>query len=140
MKSVGINELMRDLEQDPEIQGDFILLHNVSDVELSLLYKNCLFTVFPSLYEGWGLPIAESLANGKFCIAGTGSSLPEVGDKFCDYIDPWNVPAWTEILKKYILNPSELYERNELIRQQYVSPRWSDTAEPIKRLLQELTA
>ena len=140
MKSVGINELMRDLEQDPEIQGDFILLHNVSDVELSMLYKNCLFTVFPSLYEGWGLPIAESLANGKFCVAGTGSSLSEVGGKFCDYIDPWNIPAWTEVLKKYILNPNELQARSELIRQQYVSPRWSDTAEPIKQLLQELTA
>ena len=41
-------------------------LSNVSDAELSWLYENALFTVYPSVYEGWGLPIAESLFYGKF--------------------------------------------------------------------------
>ena len=59
-----------------------------SDAELAFLYRNCRFTVFPSLYEGWGLPIGESLWFGKLCIASKTSSMPEVGGDLVDYVDP----------------------------------------------------
>src|SRR5262249_11931898 len=61
-----VDELLDDLEASGYLNGKIILLRNLSDAELQQAYHSCLFTVFPSLSEGWGLPIAESLAHGKF--------------------------------------------------------------------------
>ncbi|HVU37910.1 MAG TPA: glycosyltransferase [Opitutales bacterium] len=50
----------------------------VSDQRLEELYARCRFTVYPSLYEGYGLPVAESLVRARPCICGTGGALGEV--------------------------------------------------------------
>ncbi|NVN09836.1 glycosyltransferase [Nguyenibacter vanlangensis] len=54
-------------------------IESVSDEELEALYSSCLFTIYPSYYEGWGLPITESLGYGKVCVTADNSSLPEAG-------------------------------------------------------------
>ncbi len=69
------------------LNGRIVLLQDVSDAHLKLLYSRCLFTVSPSLYEGWGLPIGESLAAGKICVCSDRASLPEVAGEFGVYID-----------------------------------------------------
>ena len=56
MQGWGVTDLFNDLRLDPRIQHDIVLLNHVSDAELAWLYKHAAFTVFPSLYEGWGLP------------------------------------------------------------------------------------
>jgi len=47
---------------------------DLSDEELALLYRTCLFTIYPSLYEGWRLPITESFCYGKPIITTTSTS------------------------------------------------------------------
>jgi glycosyltransferase involved in cell wall biosynthesis len=59
-----------------------------SDEKLNTLYTNCLFTVFPSYREGWGLPVGESLWFGKACAASNRTSIPEAGGDLCVYFDP----------------------------------------------------
>ncbi len=59
-----------------------------TDQELAWLYSRAAFTVFPSLAEGWGLPIGESLWFGKPCVASNAASMPEVGGPLCSYADP----------------------------------------------------
>ena len=49
------------ISQDPQVRKKFIFINNSTDQELSWLFKNSLLTIYPSYYEGWGLPIAESL-------------------------------------------------------------------------------
>lgn len=68
--------------------GQAVWLSGLRDGELAWLYENCLFTVFPSFMEGWGLPVGESLWFGKPCVASNASSVPEVGGDLCDYVDP----------------------------------------------------
>lgn len=58
------------------------------DDVLAFLYRNCLFTVTASFYEGWGLPIGESLAYGKTAVVSNTSSMPEVGGDMVEYCDP----------------------------------------------------
>jgi glycosyltransferase involved in cell wall biosynthesis len=55
------------------------------DAMLERLYQGCLFTVFPSICEGWGIPIGESLWFGKPVLCANTSSMPEVGGKYADY-------------------------------------------------------
>lgn len=53
-------------------------LHHIDQNTLEKKYTSCVFTVYPSLYEGFGLPIIESLIRGKPCICGINGALGEV--------------------------------------------------------------
>ncbi|WP_156680575.1 glycosyltransferase family 4 protein [Sphingomonas profundi] len=70
------------LEADPLLKAAVTIIHRVSDAELALLYRQSGFTVFPSLYEGWGLPVTESLSHGRVPVVADNSSLPEAGAGF----------------------------------------------------------
>lgn len=59
-----VEDLMQQMENTEYLDGKVRLIREPSDEELRGLYRNCLFTVFPSLYEGWGLPVTESLLLG----------------------------------------------------------------------------
>jgi glycosyltransferase involved in cell wall biosynthesis len=56
------------------------LLGVVPESHLQELYAECRFTVYPSLYEGFGLPVAESLRRGRPCVCGRGGALAEMAD------------------------------------------------------------
>lgn len=76
------------INDDPDVNSDIVMLFNADDHELSWLYQNCRFTVYPSFYEGWGLPIAESVANGIPCICSNTSSMTEVAPGYVEYFNP----------------------------------------------------
>ena len=127
MAGWGMSDLMADLRLDPRIRPYLRMLQHVSDAELACLYQQTLFTVYPSLYEGWGLPVAESLAYGKFCLASNAASIPEVAGDLVDYVDPWDVPRWAERLRWYIEHPQEVARREEAIRAGYRCTTWQET-------------
>lgn len=72
-------------------QTHFVHVEAASDAELSWLYENCLFTLYPSHAEGWGLPVSESLSRGVPCLAARVASLPEAGGDWAIYCDPCDV-------------------------------------------------
>jgi len=131
MPGWGVNDLMADLRLDPRTQNLIKLLHHVTDADLARLYQHALFTVFPSLYEGWGLPVAESLAAGKFCLASSAASMPEVGGDLIEYLDPWDVPAWAARLRWYFNHPDVLTEKEARIRSNYLPMSWPACAQEI---------
>jgi hypothetical protein len=63
------------------------MLSKISDAALSVLYENCVCTLYPSSYEGWGLPVTEALCYGKVPIISNISSLPEAGGPFAEYFE-----------------------------------------------------
>jgi glycosyltransferase involved in cell wall biosynthesis len=131
MPGWGVTDFLADLQFDVRVAGLVQVLTNVSDNDLMWLYENALFTAFPSIYEGWGLAVAESLANGKFCLASKAASIPEVGGDLIEYLDPWDVPKWAERLKWYFDHPEELKRAEERIREHYIAPTWEDTARTV---------
>lgn len=133
MPGWGVQDLMADVRFDYRTRDLIKVLNNVADADLVRLYRHALFTAFPSLYEGWGLPVAESLAAGKFCLASRAASIPEVGGDLIEYVDPWDVPAWAERLSWYIAHPEALAEREARIREAYQPTSWSMCAEEILR-------
>ncbi len=72
----------------------YLWIEAPTDAELIWLYSRTLFTVFPSLAEGWGLPIGESLWFGKPCVASNATSMPEVGGDLCLYGDPHDIETF----------------------------------------------
>ena len=80
-------------------------VEGASDDILAYLYRNCLFTITASFYEGWGLPIGESLAYGKTAVVSNTSSMPEVGEDMVEYCDPHSLDSIEAACLKLIDNP-----------------------------------
>jgi glycosyltransferase involved in cell wall biosynthesis len=64
-----IDDLRKYLHGSDYLGGRLYIYNGISDRDLTFLYQNCLFTIYPSFAEGWGLPVGESLGYGKPCIA-----------------------------------------------------------------------
>lgn len=69
---------------------------SLPDAEMSSAYGNALFTVFPSRFEGFGLPALESMACGTATILANSTSLPEVGGEAALYFEPGDVEDLTQ--------------------------------------------
>ena len=128
MEGWGVGELLTDIRLDPRTQKNILILNKVTDSELMTLYKYAFFTVYPSLYEGWGLPVAESLAAGKFCLASNAASIPEIAGDLIEYLDPWNLPMWVERLKWYFNNPLAIACYEAEIKIKYKSTTWNEAS------------
>ncbi|WP_113913654.1 glycosyltransferase family 4 protein [Roseovarius dicentrarchi] len=76
-----------------------------TDAELAYLYETCLFTATVSLYEGWGLPIGESLFFGKTAVVANNSSMPEVGGDMVEYCDAHSIDSIYAACRKLIAEP-----------------------------------
>lgn len=128
---VGGQALIDEIAADRRISERVVILSGVSDAGLAALYERCLFTLYPSLYEGWGLPVSESLASGKFCLASNQGALREAGEEFVDYLDPWDVEEWANRIFRYLSVPGTLERRELDIRQSYRPRRWRASAEHV---------
>ena len=122
-KGWGVDDVYQFLKATSDVEGTVKIVDGPNDAELELLYKNCRFTVFPSLFEGWGLPIGESLWFGKPVICANNSAMPEVGGSFATYFDHSQPNSLIEALRKMIDHPVELPKN---IRTQLRT--WNDTA------------
>lgn len=88
--------------QHPKIH----LLGTTSDQELALLYQNALALVFPSLYEGFGIPPLEAMALGCPVILSDVSSLPEIASpESVIFVDPLSTPSIVEAMKAIVSDP-----------------------------------
>lgn len=94
----GIYEAPRDFGIEDRVR----FLGHVEDEDLPPLYRGAVCFVFPSLYEGFGLPVLEAMASGVPVIASNTSSLPEVGGKAAIYVDPYKVSSIAEGIVKVI--------------------------------------
>jgi glycosyltransferase involved in cell wall biosynthesis len=121
-------------EADPVTKEHICFLPKCGDPELRWLYQHCLFTLYPSFYEGWGLPVAESLAFGKVCIASDRSSIPEIASDLVVMHDPTSVEGCLTCVMD-ALEPSRRVERERRIRQQYRRHEWSECASQMADIL-----
>ena len=120
-------DVFRELRGKKYLDGKVIVISEASDASLREIYANCEFTVYPSLAEGWGLPIAESLSFGKPCVASNRTSLPEVAGSLVDYFDPGDEEAALAAIERVILSPRYLAQRTSDIRT-YQPRLWDDCA------------
>lgn len=83
---------------------DKVIQITASEQELNLLYKNAVAFVFPSLYEGFGLPILEAFKNNCPIIASDIACFREIAEDACLYFDPSNPLEIAEKLEQIINN------------------------------------
>jgi glycosyltransferase involved in cell wall biosynthesis len=106
------------------------ILHfeHLDDDHLDWLYDNCAFCVYPSEYEGFGLPIVEAFARGKAVIASNGGALAEVVGSLSPALDPKNEDLWFQTLRDWIENPQARHVFETIIAQNKAPFDWNEVA------------
>ena len=122
-----VDDVLETLDGHPEHGKSLIHLDNVDDATLTLLYERSAFCVYPSLYEGYGLPPVEALAYGKALIASTGGAIAEVVGSFGLCLDPLDVEGWEDAMRRWISDPEARawYEANA---RAFVPRTWEQSA------------
>jgi glycosyltransferase involved in cell wall biosynthesis len=115
------------------------LVHYFADDDLlAQLYSSALAFVFPSLYEGFGIPVLEAFSCGCPCLLSNTSSLPEVGGEAAIYFDPQSSESIQIAVNKILYN-KEL--RNDLRLKGYNQLKrfsWDKTAAETKEVYKKL--
>ncbi|MGE0103917.1 MAG: glycosyltransferase family 4 protein [Blastocatellales bacterium] len=116
---------------------DVIMTGYVSDDDLPKLYRSASLFVYPSIFEGFGLPPLEAMACGTPVIAGDTSSLPEVTGGAAMLVDPKDEGAIADAILRLAGDPALCREMRLKGIEQAKRFSWRETAEKTLRLYQE---
>ena len=105
-----------------------VLLSDLPDNAVSELYRSAELFVFPSLYEGFGLPVLESLKHGTPVACSRTSSLPEVAGSLAVYFDPCDSSAIAQALRYALAHKRALADRIAVAGQQLKTYSWDSAA------------
>ena len=121
-------EMLYQLDADPYLRTKITRLGSQNNAQMVWLYQNAVLTIFPSFYEAYGLPVAESLMFGKVSLSSQAGALPEVGGQFADYFSPYSPEQLLDLLVKY-QNKRIRQKRQSEITAGYSHPTWGEAAE-----------
>jgi glycosyltransferase involved in cell wall biosynthesis len=121
------------LDRNPRLRNHVKLIERASDDELALLYRQCDFTVYPSHYEGWGLPVTESLCYGRVPVVADNSSLREAGGEFAIFFESNSVTSLVSALERILFEKGCREALEEEIAARYRPRSWASIAAQVTR-------
>jgi glycosyltransferase involved in cell wall biosynthesis len=127
-----VDDFAQTLNTHPLRNKKLFWLQTIDDNALNYFYQNAFIVTYLSQYEGYGLPIAESLNFSNITIASKNSSMYEVGQDYADYIMHNGIDEIVDIISLYYENP-ELYDKKkEYIKKEYKPIGWNDMYNALK--------
>ena len=130
-----VADLLREIQGDRLVNGRMHVLHGIDDRELAWYYRHCLATIYPSWYEGWGLPVAESLGQGKMCLASNATSIPEISADLPEFFAPHDSGRLVDLVGRVLRDPGWRAAREAEIRRSFRPTAWTDTAAQVLEAL-----
>ena len=126
-----VDDLMQQIRNSRFLDGHLVIVESPTDAVLAGLYRGAMFSVFPSHYEGWGLPVVESHVFGTPVVAANATSLPEAGGTLARYFEADNPADATRVIRALIENPAELTQWRAEVRANFRPVSWQRTAAEI---------
>lgn len=123
-----VADLLLLIRSDPAVRDEIIVMDGVDDSLLNAMYSGTAFCVYPSKYEGYGLPICEAFYYGKAVLASNGGALPELVQNLSPCLDPEDEEAWYSLLKEWIEHPEARAPFERAIKRKFKHPTWSEAA------------
>ena len=117
------------LESSFEPHAQIEYQEEISDAQLAGLYRDCRFLIAPSLYEGFGLQVAEAMAFGKSIITSNQGALPEVCDGAGILVNPYSVDEIEAAIDELDSNEIRRTEFEAIARQTSANRSWRKVAE-----------
>jgi glycosyltransferase involved in cell wall biosynthesis len=119
---------MMTLAKDLGLNGSAVFVPSVSIESLRTIYSGADLTILPSFEEGFGLPIAESMACGTPVACSSAASMPEVGGNAAAYFDPANFESIADVLEQVLSSPQRMQEMRQLGIEQAARFTWESCA------------
>jgi glycosyltransferase involved in cell wall biosynthesis len=116
-------------------RGCVILTGPLEDSDLATLLKGASLVVIPSLYEGFCLPMVESMACARPTIAANASCLPEVSGSVLQYFDPCSIEDMAACMERLLEDPEARTRLAQLGRERAATFSWKGCAEGTLRVL-----
>ena len=135
-----VDAVMLQLADPAQFSGTVRHLADADDAMVTALYRHAAFSVYPSIYEGFGLPIIEALANGCAVIGSTGGAIPQTIGDFGPCLDPADEDAWFTILREWIERPEARRPFQDRIAQGFAHPSWTEAAAHIFAAIDHMAA
>lgn len=130
-----VDDLIAELDAHESVGTSLLRLSNIDDAVLQQLYAQSAFCLYPSLYEGFGLPVIEAFRYGKAVIASNGGALLETVGGFSPSLDPRDADAWYDTMKTWIENPGSRAGFENAIRSNFRPRNWTDVASNFYELI-----
>lgn len=121
------DDLVRRMEASRHFGTRIIWFSRLSDEGLAWLYENTHLFLFPSHYEGWGLPVVEALGHGRPAIISNRGATPEAGMGIATVIDISDYQAWRDAVRNYSKKPWATHGREVHL------PTWEEAAKTVAR-------
>lgn len=126
------------LDRAPSLKDHVVELSDCGDDEVGGLLGSARALLFPSLAEGYGLPLVEALRLGTPVIASDLAVFREIGGDVPDYLDPLDGPAWTAAILDYADEPSARRSAQLERLKRYRAPTWDDHFRAVEPWLEGL--
>jgi glycosyltransferase involved in cell wall biosynthesis len=123
------------LERSAGLASSVIEVTSLSDIGMIMLLRGAAALLAPSMVEGFGLPIAESLTLGVPVIASDIGVFREVGGRFVEYIHPLDGRGWIAAFEEYARPNSERRNRQLALLRDYKPETWNSHVEKVETLL-----
>ena len=123
------------LDASSDLQDKVLVFSTPSDRDLAYLYCKCRFSIYPSKYEGWGLPVGESAWFGRYVIASNATSLPEVCGNLIDYINPDDVIDIVAKIEYALDNPEHVSQKETALKAAKLRT-WDDVADQLLTVIE----
>lgn len=133
----NVEQLMDRIRELDKEDSHFLYFDHASDDTINYLYKHAFFTVFPTQYEGFGLPIIESFLHRTPVLATDIPVLREVGGTFCDYFVMNDKTELLRILLQYKNDPTAYAIRKSEL-QSYIPLSWDQSETLMWTALQQI--
>lgn len=129
---------LKQLISSLNLREKIILPGFIADADLPVIYNTAEFFIFPSLYEGFGLPVLEAMACGTPVICSNTSSLPEVAGDAAILVNPYDEEEIAQTMKRVLTDPDlrEKMKRKGLERVKLFS--WEQTAKETLKVYQQV--
>ena len=135
-----IARFMEELSKARRYQSRIVLTGFVPDQDLAALYSGATVFVYPSLYEGFGLPVLEAMQCGTPVITSRTSSMPEVAGDAAVLVDPTDEDALAQVMLNVMSQPELCAELKRRSLAQAARFSWRRCAADILRIYQEAVA
>ena len=120
------------------IEGMVVTTGYVSDDELIWLYRNCYANLYPSLFEGFGLPVLEGMQFAAPTLASNSSSIPEVAGQAAVMLDPEDTEGWARSMLTLAANREKRDQLADSCQKQAQQFRWKQSASGLLDLYEEV--